>query len=114
MPEILSWHDTQDPLGIIQQAVEAVTKGRLVVFPTETVYGIAAGAWIPEAVDQLAACKGRPDQKPMALAIRGPEEVLNWLPDLGKVGWRLARRCFPGPVTLVSGNGIERGALNRL
>lgn len=114
MPEILSWHDSENPLGIIQQAVEAVMEGRLVVFPTETVYGIAAGAWIPEAVDRLAACKGRPDQKPMALAIRGPEEVLNWLPDLGKVGWRLARRCFPGPVTLVSGNGIERGTINCL
>src|SRR5262249_18307383 len=114
MPEVLSWHDTDDPLGIIQQAVEAVTEGRLVAFPTETVYGIAAGAWIPEAVARLAACKGRSNQKPMALALGGSEEVLNWLPDLGKVGRRLARRCFPGPVTLVSGNGIEGGLASRL
>jgi protein-tyrosine phosphatase len=114
MPEILSWHDTEDPLRIVQQAVEALTEGELVAFPTETVYGIAASAWIPEAVDRLAACKERSDQKPMALALRGAEEVLHWLPELGKVGWRLARRCFPGPVTLVSGNGIEMGLASRL
>jgi protein-tyrosine phosphatase len=114
MPEILSWHDTEDPLRIVQQAVEALAEGRLVAFPTETVYGIAAGAWIPEAVDRLAACKERPDQRPMALALRGAEEILNWLPELGKVGWRLARRCFPGPLTLVSGNGIDRGLAGRL
>src|SRR2546428_14134866 len=109
MPEILGWHDTEDPLRIVQQAVEALTEGELVAFPTETVYGIAAGAWIPEAVDRLAACKGRPDQKPMALGLRGPEEVLNWLADLGRVGWRFARACFPGPVTLGNGNGHEKG-----
>jgi protein-tyrosine phosphatase len=114
MPEILGWHDTEDPLQIVQQAAEALAKGQLVAFPTETVYGIAAGAWIPEAVDRLAACKGRPEQKPMALALGGAEEVLGWLPDLGAVGWRLARRCFPGPVTLVSGDGVETGLASRL
>jgi len=114
MPEILGWHDTEDPLGIVEQAAQALGEGRLVAFPTETVYGIAAAAWLPEAVDRLAACKERSDQKPMALALRGPEEVLQWLPELGKMGWRLARRCFPGPVTLVSGNGIEAGLASRL
>jgi tRNA threonylcarbamoyl adenosine modification protein (Sua5/YciO/YrdC/YwlC family) len=114
MPEILSWHDTEDPLRIVQQAAQALAEGQLVAFPTETVYGIAASAWIPEAVDRLAACKERPDQKPMALALGRAEEVLHWLPDLGKVGWRLARRCFPGPVTLVSGNGMETGLSSRL
>ena len=97
MPEILGWHDTEDPLQIVQQAVEALAEGELVAFPTETVYGIAASAWIPEAVDRLAACKERSDQKPMALALRGTEEVLHWLPELGKVGWRLARRYCMNP-----------------
>jgi len=114
MPEILRWHDTEDPLRIIQQAAQELAEGKLVAFPTETVYGIAADVWIPEAVDRLAACKDRTEQKPMALALRRAEEILNWLPDLGKVGWRLARRCFPGPVTLVSGDGLAAGLAGRL
>jgi tRNA threonylcarbamoyl adenosine modification protein (Sua5/YciO/YrdC/YwlC family) len=114
MPEILRWHDTEDPLRIIQQAAQALAEGKLVAFPTETVYGIAANVWIPEAVDRLAACKDRSGQKPMALALCRAEEVFNWLPDLGKVGWRLARRCFPGPLTLVSGDGLARGLAGRL
>jgi protein-tyrosine phosphatase len=114
MPEILAWHDTEDPLRIIQQVAEAVAAGDLVAFPTETVYGIAAGAWIPEAVDRLAACKDRSEQKPMALVLSGAEEMLGWLPGLGEVGWRLARRSFPGPVTLVSGDGIADGLASRL
>jgi len=114
MPEILRWHDTEDPLRIVQQAAQALAEGQLVAFPTETVYGIAASVWIPEAVDRLAACKDRSEQKPMALAVRSAEEVLDWMPGLGKVGWRLARRCFPGPVTLVSGDGLTAGPANRL
>src|SRR5438094_8138172 len=105
MPEILGWHDTEDPLRIVQQAVEALAEGQLVAFPTETVYGIAASAWFPEAVDRLAACKERSNQKPMALALGRAEEVLNWLPDPGKVGRGAARRSFPGPTHLVRGDG---------
>src|SRR5260370_38191118 len=107
MPEILGWHDTEDPLRIVQQAVEALTEGELVAFPTETVYGIAASAWIPEAVDRLAACKERADQKPMALGLRGAEEVLHWRPGLGQGGWRFAAGWFPGPVSLGRGNGAH-------
>lgn len=101
MPEILGWQDGPRRGEIVDKAAQALTDGGLVGFPTETIYGIAAAAWIPEGVDRLADCKGRQDTKPMALAVRGPEEIPEWVPNLGKVGWRLARRCLPGPVTLV-------------
>jgi tRNA threonylcarbamoyl adenosine modification protein (Sua5/YciO/YrdC/YwlC family) len=110
MPEILHWQDGPDRGEIVQQAVQALMEGRLVAFPTETIYGLAAAAWLPEAVDRLAECKGRQDLKPMALAIRAPEEIRRWVPKLGQMGWRLARRCLPGPLTLVcdmdSGEGF--------
>jgi len=110
MSEILGWQDGPDRGETVQKAAQSLTNGQLVAFPTETIYGIAAAAWVPEAVDRLAECKGRQNQKPMALAIRGPEQIPPWVPNVGKIGWRLARRCLPGPVTLV----YELGAGNCL
>jgi protein-tyrosine phosphatase len=101
MPEILGWRNAPDGEAMVRRAAQALVEGQLVGFPTETIYGIAAAAWLPEAVERLAATKGRQEQKPMALAIRGPHEVPLWVPNLGKMGWRLARRCMPGPITLV-------------
>jgi tRNA threonylcarbamoyl adenosine modification protein (Sua5/YciO/YrdC/YwlC family) len=114
MPEILGWQPTGDPERIVQRAVQTLTEGQVVAFPTETVYGLAAASWLPEAVERLAACKGRADQKPMALAIRGPEAVRDWVPEFSKIGWRLARRCWPGPVTLVCDVDNARGRVGQL
>jgi protein-tyrosine phosphatase len=82
--------------------------GRLVVFPTETFYGVAASALSPEAVARLG-----PDAAP-TLAVRDAAAALDWAPDLGALGRRLARRCWPGPVTLVFGNGVAHGLASRL
>ncbi len=114
MPEILAWQNGPDRAEIVEKATQALANGRLVGLPTETIYGIAAAAWIPEAVDRLADCKGRPNNKPMALAIRAPEEIPGWVPNLGKFGWRLARRCLPGPVALVCEIGTVGGLADRL
>jgi protein-tyrosine phosphatase len=86
----------------------------LVAFPTETVYGVAASALIPEAVERLCAGKGRSGNKPLALAIRSSAEARDWVPRMSPVGWRLARRCWPGPLTLVFGDSVEKGLVSRL
>jgi protein-tyrosine phosphatase len=114
MPEILQWRNAPDQEAMVQQAAQALADGQLVGFPTETVYGIAAAAWLPGAVERLAASKGRQEQKPMALAIRGPHDVAALVPQLGKMGWRLARRCMPGPITLVCDVPNDDGASGHL
>src|SRR5258708_3006169 len=100
MPEVLGWQKASDQSQLIHRAVQALNEGQLVVFPTETVYGIAASALVPEAVERLVLGKGRSDAKPFSLAIRSSQEVLDWLPLLSPLGKRLARRCWPGPVTM--------------
>jgi tRNA A37 threonylcarbamoyladenosine synthetase subunit TsaC/SUA5/YrdC/protein-tyrosine-phosphatase len=101
MTQVLDWRTTSDPLGVIRTAVEALQRGQLVAFPTETVYGVAASALVPQAVERLSREKGRPNEKPLALAIRNPHEVREWVPRMSRLGERLARRCWPGPITLV-------------
>jgi protein-tyrosine phosphatase len=113
MVDVLPWQSAEAG-AVVRRAVRALAEGKLVVFPTETVYGLAASALVPEAVERLRSCKGRPEDKPLALALPGPAAALDWLPDLGPMGRRLARRCWPGPVTIVSGEGVGRGLVSRL
>ncbi len=114
MTQVLDWQSAADPRAVVRQAVDALADGRLVGLPTETVYGLAASALRPEAVARLQESKGRPENKPLALAVGGAAEALDWVPAMSPLGRRLARRCWPGPVTLVFGDGVERGLLSRL
>ncbi len=114
MTQVLDWQTVADTREIVLLTVQALAEGRVVAFPTETVYGLAASALIPEAVELLCRSKGRPEQKPLTLAIREPVEALDWVPGMSAIGWRLARRCWPGPVTLVFGESVEDGLASRL
>jgi tRNA threonylcarbamoyl adenosine modification protein (Sua5/YciO/YrdC/YwlC family) len=114
MVEVLPWPRVTEASPVVRRAVQALAEGQLVGFPTETVYGVAASALVPEAVERLCQGKGRSQGKPLTLAIRAAAESLDWVPQMSRLGWRLARRCWPGPVTLVYGDGIERGLASRL
>jgi tRNA threonylcarbamoyl adenosine modification protein (Sua5/YciO/YrdC/YwlC family) len=101
MAEVLDWQNTAERPLAVARAVEALGRGEIVAFPTETVYGLAASALLPEAVERLRQSKGRPEAKPLTVAVRGAAELLEWAPDVSLIGQRLARRCWPGPLTLV-------------
>ncbi|RMF93123.1 MAG: threonylcarbamoyl-AMP synthase [Planctomycetota bacterium] len=100
-PVIIDLDQTDDPRDVVHRTVEALVEGKLVVIPTETVYGLAASALSPEAVERIAEIKGRDTHHPFALAVRSADVVADFVPDLPPLGERLARRAFPGPVTLV-------------
>ena len=90
-----------DIRDVIHRGVQAIAEGKLVVLPTETVYGVAASAIDEEAVRNLRSLKSRGSSQPLALAIKGPDEALDYVPQPSPLASRLARRCWPGPVTLV-------------
>ena len=99
--DVLDLRNAPDPHEFVERAVAAIAAGQLVAFPTETVYGIAAGALQAEAVTRLSEVKGRAEDHPFTLAIKNPLEVMDYVPELSVVATRLARRCWPGPLTLV-------------
>jgi tRNA threonylcarbamoyl adenosine modification protein (Sua5/YciO/YrdC/YwlC family) len=74
--------------------------GRCVVVPTDTVYGLAALLSAPAAVDGLAALKGRPRSVPIALLVTDLTQATE-VADLTPAATALARRHWPGPLTLV-------------
>lgn len=110
MTEVLAWQRGTSSEDVLRRAVQALREGRLVAFPMDTGYGIAASALVPDAVGRL----GPTNDAPLTLAIRGTAEALDWVPAMSPLGRRLARRCWPGPVTLVFGEGAERGLAGRL
>jgi protein-tyrosine phosphatase len=75
--------------------------GGLVVFPTETVYGVAARADRREALERLREVKGRPASKPFTVHVGRREEVDRYVPVVSGIGRRLIRRGWPGPLTIL-------------
>ncbi|MCS6852202.1 MAG: L-threonylcarbamoyladenylate synthase [Gemmataceae bacterium] len=100
MAERLSWA-SDDPEAVLARLAEAVLAGEVVALPTETVYGLGANVLDAAAVERLAHAKGRPEDKPMTLAVGDADRVLSWGLGQSLVGQRLARRGWPGPLTLV-------------
>jgi L-threonylcarbamoyladenylate synthase len=97
---------TVDPLApdpaAIAEAASALARGELVVFPTETVYGIAARADDPAAVARLRAAKGRDGAKPLTLHVADVAALRRRFPLLPATAERLLRAgVLPGPVTFV-------------
>ncbi len=92
------------------RAASLLKAGRLVAFPTETVYGLGA-RWDDEgAVARLRRVKDRPEGKPFAALIASPEDASRYA-RLGPGAAALAERFWPGPLTLVlpGGSGGEVG-----
>src|SRR5438552_1333376 len=86
---------------MIQHAAALIRSGKLVAFPTETVYGLGANALDVGAVQRIFQVKGRPPSSPLIVHVHSPEAardlVKHWPPAAGK----LAREFWPGPLTIV-------------
>ena len=94
-----------DPLdpdpAALARAAAALREGRLAVFRTETVYGLAARTDRPGALAALRAAKGRGEEKPLSLHLPSVEALHRRFPGLPEAPARLAGRRLPGPLTLV-------------
>lgn len=95
-------------------AIQALSEGKLVIFPTETVYGIAVRADSPAAVRRLISAKNRHEKNPFTLVLPDAARIPEILPEMGMLAGRLARRCFPGPVTLVADASSEKSTIHSL
>jgi L-threonylcarbamoyladenylate synthase len=87
--------------GEIEHAAQLLRAGRLVAFPTETVYGLGANALDAEAVARIYSVKGRPAASPLIVHIASIEMAQSLVANWPEVADRLARRFWPGPLTLV-------------
>jgi L-threonylcarbamoyladenylate synthase len=85
----------------INKAAEIIRAGGLVVFPTETVYGLGANALDAAAVRKIYALKGRPSTSPLIVHVAGIEQARELAGEWREEAEQLAREYWPGPLTLV-------------
>jgi L-threonylcarbamoyladenylate synthase len=85
----------------IAQAIAALRAGQVVVYPTETFYGIAVDAFDPAALERIFAIKGRDAAKTIALIAHDDAAAFAIAGEVPPSARRLARTFWPGPLTLV-------------
>jgi len=85
----------------IQEAAELLRDGKLVAFPTETVYGLGANALDFLAVSRIFHAKGRPETSPLIVHVATIEMARELAAEWPETAQKLAERFWPGPLTLV-------------
>ncbi len=94
--------------GDIDRAARLLRAGRLVAFPTETVYGLGANALDAEAVARIYAVKRRPGTSPLIVHVASIEMAQSLVANWPEVADRLSRRFWPGPLTLVLAKQLHK------
>jgi L-threonylcarbamoyladenylate synthase len=97
----------QPDVRLMREAALVLSRGGLVAFATETVYGLGAIATNPAAVARIFEAKGRPSFNPLIVHVKGVEQARLCTNDWPETARRLAQRFWPGPLTLV----LPRSAL---
>jgi L-threonylcarbamoyladenylate synthase len=91
--------------ALIARAARLIHDGKLVAFPTETVYGLGADADNVAAVRAIFAAKGRPANHPVIVHVASLQAARAWAGELSPAAQALADRFWPGPLTLVVPRG---------
>ena len=86
---------------LVREALDAVLAGEVIIFPTETFYGLGANAFSLEGVRKVYALKERDWGKPLSVVVADLPAAESCAEKLPPVFWELARRFWPGPLTLV-------------
>ena len=85
----------------IRRAAVALRAGELVAFPTETVYGLGADAASPAAVRRIFDAKDRPADHPVIVHVKDLAAARQWTRAMPRTALQLARKFWPGPLTLI-------------
>ena len=85
----------------LKEPAELIRNGGIVVFPTETVYGIGANALNENAIKKLYDIKKRPLNKPISLLVNSIDMIEQVAKDITKLEYALIKTFFPGPLTII-------------
>ena len=101
-PEFVEARTDKEHLAAALRTAQALTDGKVVIFPTETVYGVAARVTHPAAMERLRQIKGRPNgAKPFSVHIGRKEDARKYVNRMPPIAERLIRKGWPGPLALI-------------
>ena len=98
--KVIKITDPMEAVTELQEAAAILRNGGLVVFPTETVYGLGGNGLNAEAAEKIYAAKGRPSNNPLIIHIHHPAEADKYAV-AGDLYNRLAAAFMPGPLTVI-------------
>ncbi|MFB3126998.1 MAG: L-threonylcarbamoyladenylate synthase, partial [Candidatus Acidiferrales bacterium] len=101
MAEILAISPEKPEPQLIERAVQLLRRGEVVGVPTDTLYGLAADPFNLAAVARLYQIKGRPERRALPILIASIDQAEELVGDLPDIFFHLAKRFWPGPLTLV-------------
>jgi L-threonylcarbamoyladenylate synthase len=85
----------------IEKGIEILQKGGVIAFPTDTVYGLGADAFNTRAVERVYEIKNRPRYQALPLLVADVDQLTTLAEPIPEIAWLLARRFWPGALTLV-------------
>ena len=104
--EVILVKDPLDP-QLFRQAGQCLAQGGIVAFPTETVYGLGASAFQPQAVQEIFRLKGRPADNPLIVHLLSADQLGPVTASIPDLFWPLYQAFSPGPLTYVMPRGPE-------
>ncbi len=101
MTQIIKVNPKNPDQQLLRQAAELLSQGKVIGYPTETVYGLGVNAFDPEAVERLYRLKERAAKKSVILLIEGEEMLRELVTDVPTPALRLLESFWPGPLTII-------------
>jgi L-threonylcarbamoyladenylate synthase len=103
--EVVKVDPIHPEVPVIEYAAALLSAGQVVVFPTETVYGLGADAFQPVALERIFTAKGRPFSDPLIVHIADEDALELLTTGIPEKAKRLAQAFWPGPLTLILPRG---------
>ena len=101
MSEVVRIDPAKPSFHLIETVTEVINGGGVIIYPTETLYGLGANPLDPEAMKKLYAIKGREKAKPIPFLIKDQEMLETLVEDIPPIGKQLMERYWPGALTLI-------------
>lgn len=98
--QIIKTNGVSIETDILDNAVQILKNGGLIVFPTETVYGLGGDGTNENAAEKIYAAKGRPSDNPLIIHISSPDEAEKYAVT-NETYYKLAKAFMPGPLTII-------------
>ena len=98
--QILKINSSHPPKSVVHKVVEVLEQGGVIVYPTETAYGLGCDATNPQAVEKIYHIKGRKRGRPLPLIVANARMARQYA-IMTPLAEKLAKKFWPGPLTLV-------------
>ena len=100
MSKIYNWSENINE-NELDNCIEVLRNEGIVIFPTETVYGIGANAYCEKSVKKIYEIKERPEEKPLSILVSNIDEITKYAIINNSIEEKIIKNFMPGPITII-------------